>query len=106
MESVFCFGCGNTIEKSTERRRLLGESDSSKRVLAAWKSICMKVSNKSEEELDRIANGKLPSFARKRLASEEADKAFSPPQSVKKYRRTTSSQQSPPVMVNQDFLAI
>ena len=52
---MFCFGCGNTIEKSTERRRLLGESDSSKRVLAAWKSICMKVSNKSEEELDRIA---------------------------------------------------
>ena len=44
MESVFC---GNTIEKSTERRKLLGESDSSKRVLTAWKSICMKILKKN-----------------------------------------------------------
>ena len=48
-------GCGNTIEKYTERRRLLGKSDSSKRVATYCleEHICMKVSNKSEE-LDRI----------------------------------------------------
>lgn len=38
MDKIFCLACGSDT-KATDRRKLAGDSDASKRVLRVWKSL-------------------------------------------------------------------
>ena len=59
MDEVYCFGCGvDLTAKSTERRKLMEDSETSQRVKQAWKKLVAdKFADAADDDIERLASG-------------------------------------------------
>ena len=59
MDEVYCFGCGvDLTAKSTERRKLMEDSETSQRVKQAWKKLVAdKFAGAADIDIERLASG-------------------------------------------------